>query len=292
MGHVTFIHGIKNKIAPDALHAQWRRVLFDGVAEPPSSEMVYWADVLYAEPEKAGGLESMSDSTTLDEASANDPQAFLEGLPEAERAWVEAMGRQIVARDEPDGDAAGLERIPLPWFLKRPAMAWLLRDVHHYLFDKPFTPRAGETFAVQQEIRARFVGALGRAPEGRHVVVSHSMGTVIAYDCLKRVDGCPAIDGLVTLGSPLGIDEIQDLLKPEYARASGWPDALRHRWLNASDALDPVCGGDPRIANDFKQGDVEMIEDAIVTNDGLWRHDAVEYLAQPAVRGFVAEALG
>jgi pimeloyl-ACP methyl ester carboxylesterase len=55
-----------------------------------------------------------------------------------------------------------------------------------------------------------------------HIVVSHSLGTVIAYDCLKRIPECPAVDGLITLGCPLGLDEIQDKLQPGWTRADGF----------------------------------------------------------------------
>ena len=72
---------------------------------------------------------------------------------------------------------------------------------------------------MQDEIRRRFVGALERDragnTSGRHVVVSHSMGTVIAYDCLKRVPECPQVDFFVTIGCPLGVSEIRDKLRPE-----------------------------------------------------------------------------
>ena len=67
---------------------------------------------------------------------------------------------------------------------------------------------------VQDEIRARMLNALdeGAGEPGPHIVVSHGMGTVIAYDCLKRVARAPVVDGLMTIGSPLGLDEIQDKL--------------------------------------------------------------------------------
>ena len=59
--------------------------------------------------------------------------------------------------------------------------------------------------AIQRTIRERFVQALASPQVSRpHIVVAHSMGTVIAYDCLKRVAACPEVDGLITLGSPLG----------------------------------------------------------------------------------------
>src|SRR5689334_17228756 len=55
LGHVTFVHGIANKPPKDALLEQWRVALLDneGVdleAMGVTCSMVYWADLLYAEP--------------------------------------------------------------------------------------------------------------------------------------------------------------------------------------------------------------------------------------------------
>jgi hypothetical protein len=58
--------------------------------------------------------------------------------------------------------------------------------------------------AVQDEIRSRPIGALSDAAaqyEPPHIPASHSIGTVIAYDCLKCVPGCPRVDALMTVGS-------------------------------------------------------------------------------------------
>ena len=88
-----------------------------------------------------------------------------------------------------------------------------------------------------------------------HIVVSHSMGTVIAYDCLKRVADCAGVDGLITLGSPLGLDEIQDKLQPGWSADDGFPhEKVGAEWINVYDRLDPVCGFDPELANDFQKG--------------------------------------
>jgi hypothetical protein len=111
-------------------------------------------------------------------------------------------------------------------------MKIFLRDVHHYLFDVEFTPRPGETHRIQTEIRRRAIAALrkGDATDGTHVVVAHSLGTVIAYDCLKRVAECPTVDGLLTIGSPLGLSEVQEL-RPGWSRDHGFPDAVG-QWVN------------------------------------------------------------
>jgi hypothetical protein len=119
------------------------------------------------------------------------------------------------------------------------------------------------------------------------------MGTMIAYDCLHRVAECPRIDSLMTLGSPLGVDELQDCYKPEWSRDNGYPDGkIASRWINVFDALDVVCGADPRLANDFRLGGAARITEISVTNDGAWRHSIAKYFARSEVRAALRDLLG
>jgi hypothetical protein len=115
---------------------------------------------------------------------------------------------------------------------------------------------------------------------------------VIAYDCLKRVPDCPPVDGLITIGGPLGIDEIQDMLKPEWSREDGFPAKLRGPWVNVYDTLDPVTGFDGNIANDFRKGGNEAIEVINEQNEGMWRHSITKYLGKPKLRAAIAKQLG
>jgi len=146
---------------------------------------------------------------------------------------------------------------------------------------------------IQKTIRDRFIGSVcGQTVTRPHVVVSHSMGTVIAYDCLKRVGACAEVDGLITLGSPLGLDEVQDKLQPGWSRDDGFPSAkLGAGWVNVFDRLDPVCGFDPNLANDYRKNGQSVVEDIAVQNDGAWRHSITKYLRQPAVAGALRRML-
>jgi pimeloyl-ACP methyl ester carboxylesterase len=183
----------------------------------------------------------------------------------------------------------------LTWFVKKAFLENFLSDVHHYLFNVQHSPRPGTTYQVQDEIRKRFVTRLkaDKPASGPHVVVSHSMGTVIAYDCLKRVPECPAVDALITIGSPLGLDEIQDKLQPEWTRQDGFPkDRVRGLWANVFDRLDPVAGFDPFLKNDFRTGEQGIVNDIEVQNDGAWRHSMVKYLRQDKVRQTLTTMLG
>lgn len=307
MAHITFIHGIGNKPSLDDLLRVWERALADadGVdlgAEGITAEMVYWADVMYESPSvTAGSHESADTAMEMDEpevdvdlaaaAQATDEEAWLAGLRGKLNFDAEGDDEYAPPMEE---IGAEFERIPLPWAIKRRLMKVFLRDVHHYLFNTDSTPRPGETYPCQDEIRRRFVEAVKRGAEedGPHIVIAHSMGTVISYDCLKRVDDCPAVDAYITIGSPLGLDEIQDKLQPGWSRDDGFPhEKVRGDWVNIYDRLDPVAGLDPAIANDYRKGGVNMVRDVQQTNPGAWRHDAGKYLAGPQFRGHLARIL-
>lgn len=299
MAHVTFIHGISNKPPPDDLLRIWCRALADA-AEPVSlrdlavtSSQVYWADLLYEKPEEdLTGYEGVLENTAgaIDGGgNAPPPQPrtgeearFVEGLRE-KMTTLSPAELENEPPPVPANPQGTLERIPLPWFIKKRFMNAYLRDVHHYLFDVDFAPAGGKPVRIQQEIRKRFVDVLCAPDVSRpHVVVSHSMGTVIAYDCLKRVAPCAGVDGLITIGSPLGVDEIQDKLQPEWTREDGFPSAkVAGQWINLFDRLDPVCGFDPLLANDYRKGGAGTVRDIAVQNDGMWRHSATKYLRQP-----------
>ena len=300
MAHVTFVHGILNKTAPEELVQLWRRGLaeedgFDLGTRGVTSSMVYWADVLYDKPlVESAHAESLEAAAEAGEVEAISME-WRDELRGEERELVEGLARELGYDDvgeqdpPPPGPQSGPthERVPLPGFLKKRIMAHLLRDVHHYLYNVDFSPRLGARYLVQDEIRHRFVAAIEEAAKqpGPHVVVSHSMGTVIAYDCLKRVASCPRVDALMTIGSPLGLDEIQDALAPEWTRLDGFPgERVAKRWVNVYDGLDPVAGFDGNLANDFLKGGLPSVEDIHEPNWGKWRHDISKYLRGARLR--------
>lgn len=308
MAHVTFIHGIANKPPPADLLRIWRETLANAAEPLPlgdlgvTSELVYWADLMYEKPDdNVAAHEGVLENTPAavdggGGASAPQPRnaeeaAFLAALRQHMSGLSDA--EMAAAPDVPAQPQGALERVPLPWFLKKPIMDAFLRDVHHYLFDVEFAPPGRTPVHIQQTIRQRFVDAVcGRGVTRPHVVMSHSMGTVIAYDCLKRVGACAEVDGFITLGSPLGLDEVQDKLQPGWSRDNGFPfEKVGACWVNVFDRLDPVCGFDPKLANDYCKGGQSVVEDIVVQNDGAWRHSITKYLRQPAVAGALRRML-
>jgi len=148
---------------------------------------------------------------------------------------------------------------------------------------------------VQDEIRRRTVAILeaGDRQPGPHVVVGHGMGTVIAYDCLKRVEGCPPVDAFVTLGSPLGLDEVQRRLEPGWSREDGFPgERLRGPWINLYDRLDPIAGFDPHFADAFRWHGQPILHHVSAQNHGRFRHSAGKYLSGPQLGATLRDLLG
>ena len=312
MPHVTFIHGIANKPEENKLKKIWLDALsadllnndngIDLGAVGVTTSMIYWADVLYDLPEEIL-QESVSNFESVEEvankSAADADMSWRQDLKGKEKELIDSLAAKlsfdVLVNDDfqpGEGDVARtLERIPLPWFIKRRMMKWLLKDVHHYLFNYEFRPREGVTYMVQDEIRQRVLNKLNEVQTDNHIVVSHSMGTVIIYDCLKRVPECPAIDGLITIGSPLGIDEIQDMFAPEWTRNDGFPEKLKGKWVNVYDMLDPVTGFDGNVANDYKKKGKEIIEVINEQNWGSWRHNITNYLSEPKLRASLAGML-
>jgi hypothetical protein len=309
MPHVTFIHGIGNKPEANQLLPIWLRSLADNIGldlggEGVTSSMVYWADVLYAAPDPdIAAYESADEKTAAGvDAAANpgppaaantDETTFLASLAAKVGGTLAALKLDEAAPGERSAGGE-YERVPLPWPVKKAFLETFLRDVHHYLFNVAYSPRPDTTYRVQEEIRQRFMSRLTQIPDNRrpHIVVSHSMGTVIAYDCLKRLVACPRVDGLMTIGSPLGIDEIQDKLQPGWTRDDGFPyEKVNGRWINIFDRLDPVAGFDPLLANEFKQNGKIKIRDINEQNEGAWRHSIVKYLRGDQLRQAMREML-
>ena len=306
MGHIVFVHGLDNKPEADYLFNLWRRKLaHDNGLDLDncgiSSSMNYWADVLYESPDTnlaayesaIGGIEAIG---------AADAPGELNHLEHKDDDRIRRLARQLdvdpdkVEETQPTETevlAVQQERVPVPAWLRTRIMAKFVRDAHHYFFNVEFTPRPGASFRVRDELRRRFMECLRARPEqGPVVVVSHSMGTVIAYDCLMHEPDCPPIDGLMTVGSPLGLDEVQDFF-PNWKRDEGFPAAkLNGPWVNVFDPLDPVAGGDPHLANDYKLHGQAKVEDLREDNWGTWRHAISKYLQGPLLRKRLAEMLG
>ena len=167
-------------------------------------------------------------------------------------------------------------------------------EAYYFLFDKEYERPDGARYKVRHELRDRLLKDLlaAKAVADKVVIVSHSMGTMIAYDVLRNVAECPQVETLFTLGSPLGITEVKDELLAIDVHEVDFPAARLGRWINVYDPLDPICGADPRFSNDYTNVDGKNVEDIEESNWGNWRHTVTHYLAGVKFRAALAASLG
>jgi Trypsin-like peptidase domain len=199
---VVYVHGNGNKIRKELLKAEWDAALF-GEDMGVASRMVYWAGLRYATPlpdsefdeaelVRGSPLEGTGPITvdpadllaqTLAEARAGDVTA--PGL-EAETSepdagaldgWLQEMAHVADAVAEGEDQAAatpGLEVLPLP----RPARVAIFRELVKLTFKDVYAYFFG---GFKEPMRACLRAEL-TSVAGPLVVISHSLGTIIAYD--------------------------------------------------------------------------------------------------------------
>lgn len=135
--------------------------------------------------------------------------------------------------------------------------------------------------AVTRRIDAIVEAKLTNEPT---VVIGHSLGSVVAYNVVRRRRRDIDLRRFITIGSPLGLRAISSKLGPVENPAGqvGWYNAYDERDIVALNPLDdeyfPV---DPKIVNNNR-----------IDNSTDNRHGIIGYLCDGEIAGQVADALG
>ncbi|MFJ8016964.1 hypothetical protein [Streptomyces sp. NPDC096339] len=315
---IVYVHGNGNKVRKELLKSQWDRALF-GTDMGSASRMAYWAPLRYEDPLPDDEPDPLAgDPEPLEElvapAPPTTPEQFIERtlaearlesgpLPEGPAdgaggadggpadgipgtgaggdplaGWLAKMtySAETLDRSPVTGAPADLnEAFPLPGFLRTPLferlVALTFKDVHAYFF-------GGVGEAMRDVVRAE----LAAVDEGPLVVLGHSLGTIIAYEVLREAGRDVSL--FVTVGSPLGITEIQDLLAHPPAVPAGVA-----AWSNASDLRDLVAL-DHWLRPEY--GPPALVTDHLVVNDSGNHHGIRRYLATEPVRTQVRALFG
>ena len=189
------------------------------------SRLAYWVNrIFYPEPTRASCKmadatqdASMAEPGTLATRAVGDPAQGIEPLlpvdatSTRERQVLEAIAQKALREDVPTGLAAAdyhARVLPLPKplreFITRRTTKAFLKDVHEFLFVKE-----------RRDVMRESVLSRLRTGGGPFVVIGHSQGSLVAYDVLSSLTAADGIevDLFVTIGSPLGLKEVQDQLK-------------------------------------------------------------------------------
>lgn len=218
------IHGLANKPPKEEKQAWWAAAIREGLrrnlgADRPDLpfEFVYWADLRYDAP--------------LSEDRNREPYYPVRGrgpFPSADGACAPTLTDRLYRVVEWMQEKTG--RLVLDDLI----IEHRLDDLWGYYEDRAFREAA----------RDRLREALEQHAGRPLLIAAHSMGSLIAYDVLRRLerDGrCPRIEHLVTMGAPLGLAEIKHHLAEEHGGLRV-PDAVA-RWSNLGDREDVATVG-------------------------------------------------
>jgi hypothetical protein len=256
--------GLQIPIAEDDIRFPfYGDALFDLVGNVPDDQI---AEIVVRGPPSTEEREFMH--SVLDEArrKAGISDAQVEasaGVEITERGplnwpWVRAIV-QAIDRYVPGGSGA--------------AIALATYDVHRYLRNP------GIRDVIDSGVRKALTAGVPT------IIVSHSLGTVIAYDLLRR-DGEASgwkVPLFVTLGSPLAIAAIKRLLRPiRFPSCAG-------KWYNAMDSLDIVALNPLDAANFGVNPPIENKTD--IKNQTENHHGIIGYLNDKDVARRIYDAL-
>lgn len=295
---IVYVHGNGNQVRAELLKALWDQAVF-GREMGERSRMAYWASLRYDEPlpdSRAWGEPELSDEPELESAApaAEPTESFIarvrseagEGLeiePAGDRlaGWLERMSYTADALAEGEAatapDAPQAEVLPLPRDARVAIFRALVRvafkDVHAYFFGGCMEP-------MRKVVRDALPG-----PDGPVIVLGHSLGSIIAYDVLREsAGGGRQIPLFLTVGSPLAVTEVQDLITAPLEVPAGVA-----AWRNVADCRDLVAS-DPTVRPEYAPP--EMCADFAVRNDSFTHHAIRRYLPTAPVRGPMKEWFG
>jgi len=295
---IVFIHGRsqENKVQAELqdvwLQAAIRGVAAAGLASLPelataSVVLPYYGNLLFQLTDEAGraAFKTLVDRGADASAPPAEEQEFTQKMifemAAAQGITLDRIaaesGETVVERDIQNWKAvlAALRLLDKLPHIGQSSIELFTRDVWYYLTKK----------GLRLQIDAIVDAAIPR--DEPCVVVSHSLGTIVAYNLLMNRSPRTNIKALITIGSPLGIESIWSRLPSDTSPRKA-PEGVG-RWFNARDPQDTVAlyeiaptvyRGGPAVTNysgvangsDNKHGIVQYLEDKVIAKA---IHDAV-----------------
>ncbi|HCG6061837.1 TPA: hypothetical protein NJ098_000420 [Vibrio parahaemolyticus] len=188
--------------------------------------------------------------------------------------------------------------------LAEPLITAVAPDMVHYWNEETY---------YGSDLRDRLSKALKDAFDNgdQIMLVSHSLGTMISYDSLWKLSHYGEyrhqygdkmkIDLFVTLGSPLGDENVKERLKGSSLKGEKKYPLNIHQWCNIA-AEDDYISHDSKIKNDYKEmmklglipggmSDIQPVYNLCVRNGKSNPHSSIGYLINPKFTALIHEWL-
>lgn len=277
------VHGLANKPEESELKDWWRKSILEGLERNEGRsanrdiafDLCYWRDWNYPDPVPT----HQNDEPYIEAEGTGRLQEYKENF------W-----------DTLREEAGDLLDTPLDWMKRslgieetvQAALGLKFADLALYYDNEE----------KRNQLRSRLEKIILKHEGSRMMVIAHSMGSIIAYDVLRRLGRTHRdlrVDHLVTIGSPLGIPHVKFKIWQESDMVRT-PSIVR-RWSNLSDRGDAVAA-DPSLAGDYGANDRRVkVHDDLVLNTYVGKagkrnsHKSYGYLRTPElsklIRSFI-----
>jgi len=265
------IHGLGNKPPKEILESWWNQSLREGfrrINNPRvflNFELVYWADLVHPKP---------LDINITDEEDPHYLEEYYMPARKIKHTQPSSLRKKLMGYLEKQMDKLFLnDDMTLNFssisdkFINR-----YFKDLETYYMDSKNNGDADKV-SIRDQIRERLADVLKKHKTKEILLLSHSMGSIVAYDVLTQSVPDVEIDTLITAGSPLGLPIIVGRIFAEQHRTFETvdkvrtPDNVNRSWFNFSDLEDRIAI-DPTLHDDFAENKRNIrAVDITVNND-------------------------
>jgi len=237
------IHGLGNKPPKILFEEWWRLSILEGLRNIGyrrtnlNFELVYWADVLHPVP--LDPYEKDEDSELFLEekynSAVNRKAEENNSLKSSMAQYIREQFNNILFNEKLHINFPSITDFIIKHFFK---------DLSVYLTENCVSENNSECLA-KDVIQERLHQVLLKHKDKDILLISHSMGTIVAYDVLSKYNNELNINTWVTTGSPLGVPFIYGELKFESHQTKSslavTPNSITSNWFNLADLNDKLA---------------------------------------------------
>lgn len=295
------IHGLSNKPARATHKEEWIVSIQEGLACIGKLQYfefsdVYWASLMHRQPlhrEHDFYFDSLYDGEPYIKASPNSLSVCDDGLSD----FLRAKTFELVDNISGIGKESPLDKTLNYVLAKRLQDLAFYYDPNKFIMDRNHIKGR-----VSHVLRTELQNELLMHENKEIMLITHSMGSIIAYDVLRDLGQTHPkfeVQHFVTLGSPLGLPYVQERVEKEraYDPVLRTPSIVTESWKNFADRQDPIAF-DSHLYDDFSKNKRGVaVKDDLINNtyknlEGRPNHHKIfGYLRAPEVAEHIARFL-
>jgi hypothetical protein len=239
------VHGLGNKPPASLLIKWWKLAFHEGLnsgnydTSLPAFELVYWADIIHEKPLDPAEKD-INSPCYISEKYVKAPELFQVEDYSTRRKVIDFLGRQM-------NRIMLNEDLTLNYsFISDAIISRYFKDLEEY-YSETYIETDDRKGKVNELIRNRLRNKLLEHRNDNIMLISHSMGAIVAFDVLTFLVPEIRIDTFITMGAPLGLPVILSKIAAEKKQRGitntqmTTPPGITGHWYNFSDILDKVA---------------------------------------------------